>query len=68
MRDRQEFNAEALAALEEQKRQLTEPVPVVVTEPSYSEVLELKRGVFNAVCRKDLSSEQREQAFRALTG
>ena len=67
MRERQDFSDEALEALEQQKQELTaEALPVVVTE-DFSEVLSLKRAVFNAVCRPGLSYDQREQAFQALT-
>ena len=64
------FSEEALAAIEVEKDLLAQESREVVITEEYSEtedsVMELKRQVFNAVCKSGLSDENREQAFNAL--
>ena len=62
------FNEEALAAIELEKDLMGQEV-VITDDFSETEeqVMELKRQVFDAICKSDLSDERKEQAFNALT-
>ncbi|MDB4336936.1 hypothetical protein OAA10_00325 [bacterium] len=62
------FNEEALAAIELEKDLMGQEV-VITDDFSETEeqVMELKRQVFDAICKSGLSDERKEQAFNALT-
>ena len=65
------FSEEAIAAIEAEKELLANDTrEVVITEDDFSEaeadVIDLKRQVFEAVCKPGLTPIQKEEAFIAL--
>ena len=64
------FNEQALAAIESEKDSLTNASHEVVITDDFAEtreqVMELKRSVFDAICKSGLSKDRMDEAFNAL--